>query len=105
MNEKKPLVQEIGNGGRIHLPKEIMKAMGVGPGNQIKFEVQGEWVMIARHQIKDPFAEAANKKKGPGFKDLMAQEEARKKEASKIFDQRVQEKHEIRPEDREDFWR
>jgi hypothetical protein len=54
--------------------------------------------------VKDPFAEAA-KKKTPGLGELMAQQKSRKKEAAAEFDKRIQEKHEFRPEDREDFWR
>lgn len=104
MSDKKPHVIEIGRGGRIHLPKEIMKSMNVAPGNQIRFEVEGESARIVRHQVKDPFAEAA-KKKTPDIRELMDQQEARKKEAADLFDKGIQEKHDIRPEDREDFWR
>ena len=104
MNENPGHVMEVGEGGRIHLPKEVMKTLGVGPGNQIKIEIRGDLVSIARHQVRDPFAEAA-KKKTPGLKELMAQQEARRKETTKEFDKRIQEKHEVRPEDREDFWR
>ncbi len=104
MSENAIHVIEIGQGGRIHLPKEVMKALGVAPGNQIKIEVRGDLASIARHKVKDPFAEAA-KKKTPELKDLMAQQEARKKEAAREFEKRVQEKPEVRPEDREDFWR
>lgn len=104
MNEKKPYIVEIGQGGRIHLPKDVMKSLGAGPGNQIRFEIGDDAVQILRHQIKDPFAEAA-KKKTPDIQDLMSQQAARKKEAADLFDKGMQEKHEIRPEDREDFWR
>jgi len=104
MDEKKIHVMEVGRGGRIHLPKEVLKALDVAPGNQIKIEIGEAAVTIARHQVKDPFAEAA-RKKTPGFKELMEKEAARKKEAAEVFEKRVQEKHEIRPEDREDFWR
>ncbi|MEK6709892.1 MAG: AbrB/MazE/SpoVT family DNA-binding domain-containing protein [Nitrospinota bacterium] len=104
MNEKPVHVMEVGEGGRIHLPKEVMKALGVGPGNQIKLEVRGDLVSLSRHQVKDPFAEAA-KKKTPGLKELMEQQEARKQEVSREFEKRIQEKHEVRPEDRQDFWR
>ena len=104
MNEKKPYIVEIGQGGRIHLPKDVMKSLGAGPGNQIRFEIGDDAVQILRHQIKDPFAEAA-KKKTPDIQDLMSQQAARKKEAADLFNKGMQEKHEIRPEDREDFWR
>ncbi len=104
MSEKKPHVIEIGRGGRIHLPKEIMKSLNVAPGNQIRFQVEGDSARIVRHQVKDPFAEAASKK-SPDIRDLMDQQAARKREAAELFDKGMQEKHEIRPEDREDFWR
>lgn len=104
MNESHVHVMEVGEGGRIHLPKDVMKALGVAPGNQIRIEVREDLISIARHQVRDPFAEAA-KKKTPGLKELMAQQEARRKEAAQEFDKRIQEKHEVRPEDREDFWR
>ncbi len=104
MNGEKPHVVEIGGSGRIHLPKEIMKALGAAPGNQIRFEVEGDGVRIVRHQIKDPFAEAA-RKKTPDIRDLMDRQAAKRKEAAELFDKGMQEKHEIRPEDREDFWR
>lgn len=104
MNEKKPYIVEIGQGGRIRLPKDVMKSLGAGPGNQIRFEIGDDSVQILRHQIKDPFAEAA-KKKTPDIQDLMSQQAARRKEAADLFDKGMQEKHEIRPEDREDFWR
>ncbi len=42
---------------------------------------------------------------GCSNKKLMEQQENRKKEAAREFDKRMQEKHEIRPEDREDFWK
>ncbi len=104
MNENKPYIVEIGQGGRIHLPKDIMKSLDAVPGNQICFEIKGDSVQIKRHQVKDPFAEAA-KKKIPDIQDLMSQQATRKKEAADLFNKRMQEKHEIRPEDREDFWR
>ncbi|MBI2131969.1 MAG: AbrB/MazE/SpoVT family DNA-binding domain-containing protein [Candidatus Tectomicrobia bacterium] len=104
MNESHVHVMEVGEGGRIHLPKDVMKALGVAPGNQIRIEVRGDLISISRHQVRDPFAEAA-KKKTPGLKELLAQQEARRKEAAQEFDKRIQEKHEVRPEDREDFWR
>ena len=104
MNDKKPHIVEIGQGGRIHLPKDVMKSLDAGPGNQIRFEIGADSVRILRHQVKDPFAEAA-KKKTPDIQDLMSQQAARKKEAADLFDKGMQEKHEIRPEDREDFWR
>ncbi|MEE9273947.1 MAG: hypothetical protein V3V62_01385 [bacterium] len=105
MDKKNFFIIEVGTGGRIHLPKEVMEALDVVPGNQIKFDIAGGGVSIGRHQLKDPFADLANKKKGPDFKDLFAKEADRKKEAARVFEKRVQEKHEIRPEDREDFWR
>ncbi len=104
MGDKNIHIQEIGDGGRIHLPKEVMKALGVVPGNQLKIEIRGELISIARHQVMDPFAEAA-KKKTSGFNELMAQQKSRKEEVAADFDKRIQEKHEIKPEDREDFWR
>ncbi len=104
MIEKKPLIVEIAQGGRIHLPKDVMKSLDAGPGNQIRFEVEGDSVRILRHQVKDPFAEAA-RKKSPDIQELMSRQAARKKEAADLFDKGMQEKHEIRPEDREDFWR
>ncbi len=104
MSDNKPHIVEIGRGGRIRLPKEIMKSMGAVPGNQIRFEVEGGSVRILRHQVKDPFAEAA-RKKIPDIQELMSQQAARKKEAADLFDKGIQEKHNIRPEDREDFWR
>lgn len=104
MNEKKPYIVEIGQGGRIHLPKDVMKSLDAGPGNQIRFEIGEDSVRILRHQVKDPFAEAA-RKKTPDIQDLMSQQAARKKEAADLFEKGMQEKHEIRPEDREDFWR
>lgn len=104
MSEKKPYVVEIGQGGRIHLPKDVMKALDAVPGNQIRFEIGEDSVRILRHLVKDPFAEAA-RKKTPDIQDLMNQQEARKKEAADLFAKGMQEKHEIRPEDREDFWR
>lgn len=104
MTEKKIHIIEVGSGGRIQLPKEVMKAIDVVPGNQIKIEVGTGHASMTRHLVKDPFAEAAKKKKHD-IKDLMAQQEARKKEAARLFEKGVKEKHEIRPEDREDFWR
>ncbi len=104
MTEKNIHIIEVGSGGHIKLPKEVMKAIDVVPGNQIKFEIGSGHASLTRHQVKDPFAEAA-KKKGHNFKDLMAQQEERKKEAARLFEKGVKEKHEIRPEDREDFWR
>jgi antitoxin component of MazEF toxin-antitoxin module len=104
MDDKNPFIQEVGAGGRIRLPKEVMKALDVAPGNQIKIEIRGELISIARHQVKDPFAALAEKK-SPGLKELMEQQESRKKEAAREFEKRIKEKHEIRPEDREDFWK
>ena len=104
MNDKNAHIQEVGMGGRIRLPKEVMDALDVAPGNQIKIEIRGDLISIARHQVKDPFAELKNKKT-PGLQELMSMEETRKKEAARVFEQRMQEKHEIRPEDREDFWK
>lgn len=104
MDSKKPHIVEIGRGGRIHLPKEIMKSIGAAPGNQLRFEVEGDSVRILRHQVKDPFAEAA-RKKTPDIRELMDQQAARRKEAADLFEKGMQEKHVIRPEDREDFWR
>ena len=104
MSERKPYIVEIGQGGRIHLPKDIMKSLDAGPGNQIRFEIGEDSVRILRHLVKDPFAEAA-RKKTPDIQELMSQQEARKKEAADLFAKGMQEKHEIRPEDREDFWR
>jgi antitoxin component of MazEF toxin-antitoxin module len=104
MNDKNAHIQEVGAGGRIRLPKEVMDALDVGPGNQIKIEIQGDIISIARHQVKDPFAALKNKKT-PGLQELMSIEEKRKKEAARVFEERMQEKHEIRPEDREDFWK
>lgn len=104
MSEKNTFIQDVGDGGRIRLPKEVMKVLDIGPGNQLKIEIRGEFVTIARHLVKDPFADAANKK-APGLEELFAKQESRKKEAAAEFDKRIQEKHEVRPEDREDFWR
>jgi len=104
MEDKNIYIQELGDGGRIRLPKEVMKALGVVPGNQLKIEIRGDLISIARHHVKDPFAEAA-KKKNPGFNELMAQQKSRKEEVAAEFEKRIQEKHEVRPEDREDFWR
>ncbi|HBK78933.1 MAG TPA: hypothetical protein DDZ83_04475 [Nitrospinae bacterium] len=104
MSDKNIHIQDIGEGGRIRLPKEVMKALGVVPGNQLKIEIRGELISIARHHVKDPFAEAA-KKKSPDLKELMEQQKVRKKEAEEQFKKGMQEKHEIRPEDREEFWR
>ncbi len=104
MNDKNVHIQDIAEGGRIRLPKKVMEALGVVPGNQLKIEIRGDLISIARHHVKDPFAEAA-KKKTPGLEELMAQQESRKKEAAAEYEKRIQEKHEIRPEDREDFWR
>ena len=104
MDDKKPFIVEIGQGGRVRLPKDVMKSLGAGPGNQIRFEIGDDAVRILRHHIKDPFAEAAQKKT-PDIQDLMSQQAARRKEAADLFEKGMQEKHEIRPEDREDFWR
>ncbi len=104
MNDKNAHIQEVQAGGRIRLPKEVMDALDVGPGNQIKIEIQGDIISIARHQVKDPFA-ALKAKKTPGLEELMSMVETRKKEAARVFEERMQEKHEIRPEDREDFWK
>ena len=103
MDEKNAHFQEVGAGGRIRLPKEGMDALNVAPGNQIKIEIRGDLISIARHLVKDPFAELKNKKT-PDLQELMSIEETRKKEAARVFNERMQEKHEIRPEDREDFW-
>ncbi len=104
MNDKNAHIQEVQAGGRIRLPKEVMEALDVGPGTQIKIEIRGDLISIARHQVKDPFAALKNKKT-PGLQELMSIEETRKKEAARVFEERMQEKHEIRPEDREDFWK
>lgn len=104
MADNSPYIQEVGAGGQIRLPKEVMKALEVAPGNQIKIEIRGDLISISRHQVKDPFAALAEKK-SPGLKELMEQQESRKKEAAREFEKRMQEKHEIRPEDREDFWK
>lgn len=103
MDDKNTHIQEVGAGGRIRLSKEVMDALDVAPGNQIKIEIRGDLISIARHQVKDPFAALKNKKT-PGLEELMSMEKTRKKEATRVFDERMQEKHEIRPEDREDFW-
>ncbi len=103
MDDKNGHIQEVGAGGRIRLPKEVMDALNVAPGNQIKIEIRGNLISIARHQVKDPFAELKNKKI-PGLDELMSKEKSRKKEAAREFDKRMQEKHEIRPEDRKEFW-
>ncbi len=55
MDEKNAHIQEVGAGGRIRLPKEVMDALDVAPGNQIKIEIRGDLISIARHQVKDPF--------------------------------------------------
>lgn len=104
MNDKNTYIFDIEDGGRIRLPKGVMEALGVVPGNQLKIEIRGDFITLARHLVKDPFAEAA-KKKTPGLSELMAQQESRKKEAAAEFEKRIKEKHEIRPEDKEDFWR
>ena len=51
MSEKKPYVVEIGQGGRIHLPKDVMKALDAVPGNQIRFEIGEDSVRILRHLL------------------------------------------------------
>lgn len=104
MSDKNTYILDIEDGGRIRLPKGVMEALDVVPGNQLKIEIRGEFTTLARHLVKDPFAEAA-KKKTPGLSELMAQQESRKREAAAEFEKRIKEKHEIRPEDKEDFWR
>lgn len=83
MADNSPYIQEVGAGGQIRLPKEVMKALEVAPGNQIKIEIRGDLISISRHQVKDPFAALAEKK-SPGLKELMEQQESRKKEAARI---------------------
>ena len=50
MSDKKPHIVEIGQGGRIHLPKDVMKSLDAGPGNQIRFEIGEDFVRILRHR-------------------------------------------------------
>ena len=104
MSDKNTYILDVGDGGRIRLPKGVMEALDVVPGNQLKIEIRGDFITLARHLVKDPFAEAA-KRKTPGLGELMAQQESRKKEAAAEFEKRIKEKHEIRPEDKEEFWR
>ena len=103
MSDENIYILDVEDKGRIYLSKEIMKKLAIVSGHKIKLEIQDQSAILSRHQIKDPFQEAKNKKKGE-FSDLFEKQKKQKEQANKTFEERVKEKHTFREEDKRDFW-
>jgi antitoxin component of MazEF toxin-antitoxin module len=105
MSQKEEVdIQAVEEGGFVQLPKQVMDALGLSPGKEVKFRMTGNRVTLERH-IADPFAEYRNRPQDPGMGDLIKAEAEKKKEVSKEFEERLKEKPEFTPEDHPDFWR
>ena len=103
MSNENIFILDVGDKGRIYLSKEIMKKLAIVSGHKIKIEITNETALLSRHQIKDPFLEAKNKKKIE-FSDLFEKQKIQKEQANKTFEERVKEKHTFKEEDKRDFW-
>ncbi|MED5578474.1 MAG: hypothetical protein VX794_00400 [Nitrospinota bacterium] len=103
MSDEHTYILDVGDKGRIYLSKEIMKKLGIVSGHKIKIQITNQIASMSRHQIKDPFLEAKNKKKIE-FSDLFEKQKIQKEQANKTFEERVKEKHTFREEDKKDFW-
>ena len=103
MSDDNIYILDVGDKGRIYLSKEIMKKLGIVSGHKIKIQITNQIASMARHQIKDPFLEAKNKKKIE-FSELFEKQKIQKEQANKVFEERVKEKHTFREEDKKDFW-
>ena len=76
---------------------------GLSNKEDIKKTIENQIASLSRHQIKDPFQEAKNKKKIE-FSDLFEKQKIQKEQANKTFEERVKEKHTFKEEDKRDFW-
>ena len=103
MSDENIYILDVGEKGRIYLSKEVMKKLGIVSGHKIKLEIENQIASLSRHQIKDPFQEAKNKKKNE-FSDLFEKQKIKKEQANKTFEERVKEKHTFKDEDKRDFW-
>ena len=103
-DKEKAHIEPVEDGGFIRLPEEVLSALGLSPGKEVKIRLAGNRVTIERH-IADPFAEYRNRPEAPSM-DALVQAEAKKKAAvAKAFEERLKEKPEYSPEDHPDFWR
>ncbi len=99
--------QRLDREGRLTLPKELLAAIGVRPGQEVRVSGQGKRIVIERYIPKDPFAKPQKEKK-VSFDGLLAQEEKRRQDAANEFEARMKNPpkvSELRPEDHPDFWR
>ena len=76
-DKEKTHIEPVEDGSFIRLPEEVLSALGLSPGKEVKIRLTGNRVTIERH-IADPFAEYRNRPEAPSMDDLI-QADAEKK--------------------------
>ena len=103
-DKEKTYIEPVEDGGFIRLPEEVLSALGLSPGKEVKIRLAGKRVTLERH-IADPFAEYRNRPEAPSMDDLIQADAEKKNAVAKEFEERLKEKPEYLPEDHPDFWR
>ena len=89
--------------GSIPLPKEVLEALGAGPGSYLLLKVV-EGRLEVEKTTYDPWTEGLKKKGPASFEEIMKKQKEGLQEAEKDFMEKLKNPPEIRPEDRHDFW-
>jgi len=103
-DKEKTHIEPVEDGGFIRLPEEVLSALDLSPGKEVKIRLAGKRVTLERH-IADPFAEYQNRPEAPSMDDLIQADAEKKNAVAKEFEERLKEKPEYLPEDHPDFWR
>ena len=103
----KPRILNLGPNAEVQLPDDVLEALDLEPGGQLKLfvDTRRKQIRLERH-VEDAWGEALKKKPEKGFEDLVSEQKARDAAASELFDNRLKEPPEKRkPEDDPDYWR
>ena len=103
-DKEKTHIEPVEDGGFIRLPEEVLSALDLSPGKEVKIRLAGKRVTLERH-IADPFAEYKNRPEAPSMDDLIQADAEKKNAVAKEFEERLKEKPEYLPEDHPDCWR
>jgi len=107
MTKKPPRLLDVGPDGSVRLPADVLESLEIAPGGKVALNVdtRHKVIRLERH-VEDPWAEALRDKNTKGFDDLLSDQEARDREAHRIFEERLKEPPPKRkPEDDPDLWR
>ncbi|MFQ5914298.1 MAG: hypothetical protein ACE5JS_14050 [Nitrospinota bacterium] len=102
--KEKVEIRCVEEGGFVQLPEQVLNALGLAPGKEVKIRLTGDRVILERH-VADPFAEYRDRPKAPSMGDLIKADAEKKEAVTKEFEERLKEKPEASPEDHPDFWR